>query len=205
MGSFLSTRRNFPPDLKEASKHGLAHRGDMVVRQDGNVSVTVWQDTWPVTFMSSGHNPDHTRSVRRKKVDGSRVEVDCPECIVDYNKFMAGVDKGDQYRGYYHVRMKSRKCYKYIFWFPFEVCVLNSFILSRYSPCNHPNTTYLSFRTQLAKELIGTYCSRKHHIHTCTLVHYSLVCNAQHYPLKTNKGWCKYPSCPRQTVWYCVL
>ena len=157
------------------------------MRQDENVSVTVWQDIRPVTFMSSGHNPDHTRSVHRKKVDGSRVEVDCPEHIVDYNKFMAGVDKRDQYRGYYHIRMKSCKCYKYIFWFLFEVCVLNSFIVSRYSPCNHPNTTYLSFRTQLAKELIGTYCSRKHHIHTRTLVHYSLVCNAQHYPLKTNK------------------
>ena len=96
-----------------------------------------------MTFMSSGHNPDHTRSVCRKKADGSRVEVDCPVCIVDYNKFVADVDKGDQYRKYYHVRMKPCKCYKNIFCFLFEVCVLNSYILSRYSPCNHPNTTYL--------------------------------------------------------------
>ena len=34
-------------------------------------------------------------------------------CIVDYNQFMGGVDKGDQYRKYYHVRVKSRKYSKY--------------------------------------------------------------------------------------------
>ena len=88
-----------------------------MVRQDGNVCVVVWQDTRPVTFMSSGHNPDHTTSVRRKKVDGSIVHVDCPYSIVDYNKSMGGVDRGDQFRKYYHVRMKTHKCYKYIFCF----------------------------------------------------------------------------------------
>ena len=54
-GTLRSNRRNFPPDLKDVAKRGLATRGDMMARQDGNVSVCVWQ---PVTFMLSGHNPD---------------------------------------------------------------------------------------------------------------------------------------------------
>ena len=112
------------------------------MRQDGNVSVCVWQDTRPVTFMSSGHNPAHTKSIPRKRVDRSIMNVECPISIVDYNKYMGGVDRGDQYRKYYHVHVKSRKPYKYIFWFLFEVCV-NSFILSHYSPCNLPISTYL--------------------------------------------------------------
>ena len=122
-GTLRSNRRNFPPDLKEPSKKGLAQRGDMAVRQDGNVCVTVWQDTRPVTFMSSGHNPDHTTVIQRKRHNGTIIDVPCPVCIVDYNRFMGGVDRGDQYRKYYHVRVKSRKAYKYIFWFVFEVCV----------------------------------------------------------------------------------
>ena len=40
-GTVRSNRRNFPPDLKDAAKRGLASRGDRVVRQDGNVSVCV--------------------------------------------------------------------------------------------------------------------------------------------------------------------
>ena len=83
------------------------------MRQDGNVCVTVWQDSRPVTFMSSGHNPTHTKVVQRKQHDGTTFSVDCPECIVAYNQFMGGVDTGDQS---YHVRVKSRKLYKYIFW-----------------------------------------------------------------------------------------
>ena len=36
--------------------------------------------------MSSGHNPDHTKSIRRKKGDGSSIDVECPVSIVDYNQ-----------------------------------------------------------------------------------------------------------------------
>ena len=71
-----------------------------------------------------------------------------------YNNNMGGVDNNGQLRGYYHVRLKCRKFYKYIFWFLFDVAIVNSFIL-----CKH--FTHLgirdmkTFRTQLAKSLIG--------------------------------------------------
>ena len=104
-----ANHRYFPPDLQACK--GLAKRGDMVVRQEGNLTVTVWQDKRLVTSLSTAHNPDQIEVVKRKKVDGSIVHVDCP---VDY-KYMGGVDKGDQLRQYYYVRVKSRKSYKYIF------------------------------------------------------------------------------------------
>ena len=154
--------------------------------------------------ISSGHNPASTTSVRRRKGDGSTADVNCPTAIVDYNRYMGGVDKGDQLRKYYNPCMKSRKSYKYIFWFMFEVCVLNAFILSHYSPCNHPISNYLSYRRQLAKELIGTYNSRKRNVITRTIIHnHTIVANAQHYPTKSTKRTCKLHGCTRQTVWYC--
>ena len=203
-GTICTNRRNFPPALKQCVKKGLGCRGDREVRQDGNIVVTVWQDTRPVTFISSGHNPACTTPVRRKKIDGSTVEVECPECTVAYNKYMGRVDRGDQYHKYYHVRMKSRKSYKYIFWFLFEVCVYNLFILSRYSPCNHPISSYLSYRQQLAKELIGQYCSRKRHVISHTVIHADLVVNTHHFPCKSTKRTCKLHPCKRQAVWYCA-
>ena len=202
-GTLIFRRRNFPPDLALVAKRGLGRRGDMVVRQDGNVCVTVWQDTRPVTFMSSAHNPVDTTVVHRKKKDNSIVHLDCPVSIAGYNKYMGGVDKGDQLRKYYHVRNKSRKYYRYIFWFLFEVCVLNSFILSRYSPCNHPNKTYIAFRECLANELVGNYNSRKRQSYSSNHIYHTLICNIRHYPQKLSKGWCKYSSCSHQTLWYC--
>ena len=62
----------------------------MVLRQEGNLTVTAWQDKWLVTSVSTAHNPDQTVVVKRKKVDGSIVHVDCPVSIVDYNKYMEG-------------------------------------------------------------------------------------------------------------------
>ena len=203
-GTLKSNRRDFPPDLKEVSKRGLAQRGDVMTRQDGNVGVCVWQDTRPVTFMSSGHNPGHTKSIPRKRIDGTVMHVNCPISIVDYNKYMGGVDRGDQYRKYYHVHVKSRKSYKYIFWFLFEVCVFNSYVLSHYSPCNLPISSYLSYRLQLANELIGNYNSRKRHVISKTVIHHHLVVNTPHYPCKApSKGRCKLHPCKSQTTWYC--
>ena len=161
-GTVRSNRHNFPPDLKDVAKRGLSHRGAVMLRQDGNVSVCVWQDARPVTSTSSCHNPSHTTLVERKRVDGSIINVECPVSIVDYNKYMGGVDRGDQLRKYNHVHVKSRKCYKYIFWYLFEISVLNSFIFSHYS-CNIPNSTYLSFGDVLATELIDSYNVRRCH------------------------------------------
>ena len=42
------------------------------------------------------------------------------ENVLDNNKYMGGMDKNDQLHGYYSVCKKSRKSYKYLFWFLFE-------------------------------------------------------------------------------------
>ena len=114
---------------------------------------------------------------------------------------MGGVDRGDQYMQYYRGHVKSRKSYKHLFWYVFDVCVLNAFILSRYSPTIQPISSYLSFRKQLANELIGNYNCRRRLVISQTLTHRHLVVNTQHFP-------CKAPSrrtcnCKSQTVWYC--
>ena len=67
---------------------------------------------------------------------------------------MAALDKGDQSRGYYHCRIKSRKFYKYIYYFLFDVTITNAFILYR-GWSGATKITIKQFRIQLAKELIG--------------------------------------------------
>jgi len=81
------------------------------------------------------------------------------------NQHMGGVDRGDQLRGYYKCRVKSRKFYKYIFYFVLDVAVTNAFVLHQgWSPRPRPHSavkTIKTFRLQLAHELIGEYCSRR--------------------------------------------
>ena len=68
-------------------------------------------------IMYTNSDPQCVTSVPRRQTNGSRKEVSCPLAITSYNKNMAAVDKGDQSRGYYHCRIKSRKFYKYIYYF----------------------------------------------------------------------------------------
>ena len=75
---------------------------------------------------------------------------------------MGGVDHNNQIRQYYSVRLKRHKFYRYVFWFLFDVTITNTCILSHYIPTtSKTNLKYIEFRTELARQLIGGYNSRK--------------------------------------------
>ena len=161
-GTVRQTRRNFPQDLRRIT---LA-RGVGEVRQSENLTAVVWQDKRPVNVLSTHSQPGETQPVLRREKNGSLVELSCPTAILAYTKYMGGVDLGDQLRNYYSVRLKCRKNYKYIFWFLFDVCITNSFILSKFcnSTSSQPTkgeTRLKVFRIHLAESLIGSYTSRQ--------------------------------------------
>ena len=127
----------------------------------------IWQDKKLVSVMSTNCQPTGPTTVRRKQKDGQVKSVTCPPNVVAYNKFMGGgggVDRCDQLRGYYRLRTKSKKCYKYIFWFLFECCIVNAFTLVKhYCPVTISNRQAVikDFRQQLALRLIGQYNTRQ--------------------------------------------
>lgn len=73
---------------------------------------------------------------------------------------MGGVDRGDQLQGYYSCCTKSRKFYEYIFYFLLDVAITNAFVLYKDYAGSPRVKTIRDFRVELAKELIGDYCSR---------------------------------------------
>ena len=144
---------------------GDLERGEATTCQKGNLVASVWKDKKLVYVMSTNCQPEGATSVQRRNRDGSVQQVPCPPSVVEYNRYMGGVDKADQLRGYYRVRCKSRKFYRYIFWFLFDACVVNAFVLFRHFvpvvgvTCQQ--ATVRNFRLRLATGLIGQYNSRK--------------------------------------------
>ena len=105
--------------------------------------------------MSTTAQPSETGTVLRRQRNGSCIPVSCPGAIIFYNLWM-GVDRGDQLRGYHHCRVKSKKFYKYIFYF-LDATITNAFTLYN-NFCSSPTfNTVKKFCLQLAKELIGDY------------------------------------------------
>ena len=136
-------------------------RGDHEIRQHKNLTVVLWQDNKVVKVLSTNADPTDERTEQRKCKDGSSQSVPCPLAIMLYIMFMGGVDRSDQLRGYYILRLKGRKFYKYIFWFLFDLAITNAFILCFKNYTHLGVSSLKSFRVELAKALVGSYCSRK--------------------------------------------
>jgi len=123
-------------------------------------SLGILQDKKTVTMAATMCQPNATTMVQRRQKDGSSMMVPCPESVVMYNQYMGGVDRGNQLRGYYHVRLKCVKNYKYIFWFLFEAAVTNAYILTHYTVATdtiRSQQTFKAFWLRLATQLIGNY------------------------------------------------
>ena len=209
-GTIRSNRNGFPPDLVPFLKKGFPSRGDSMTLQSitvPNLTVSVWQDTRVVTVSSTNCQNVPLDSVMRKLKTGERKCYQCPEAITQYNCYMGGVDRNDQLRQYYHVRLKCRKYYKYIYWFTFDVTVSNAFILSKTNPEMAALTrTIKDFRTALAKEMLSGYSSRKKKGRKPTLPR-KQFCSA-HFPVKGDGrqhpcDLCKISNKRRDTTWLC--
>ena len=177
--------------------------------QDNNVCATVWLDQKNVMFMYTGFDPTSMGQVLRRQKDGTQGTFPCQVAGVTYNKHMGGVDLGDQHRGYYHVRMKCRKFYKYyIANFLFYVTITNSFTLYNLA---HPHNKMVSlnFREVLAKQLIVDYCTRKragrgsHVVRPLPLLHFPIRLPTDSGPKRGRCALCKERKESRDSHWYC--
>ena len=135
--------------------------GESVTVQAGKVSASAWMDRKMVMMMSTKCQPLSCATVSRKQWDETSLEVPCPETtILLYNKFMGGVDHGDQLRGYYRCRSRSRKFYKHIFFFLLDVAITNAYIPMKSSgrPWISNPFNYSSQRSSLAGEYCVCHC-----------------------------------------------
>ena len=111
-------------------------RGEHIAKQviDNKVHCFIWRDRKPVAFVDTICNATDTSVVTRKLSDGSHADFSCPSSVRLYNQNM---DLTDQMRRAYTCTRKSKsRWYMRMFWFFFDLAILNSYILESVSP-NH--------------------------------------------------------------------
>ena len=91
-GTARPTRRQFPETLK----HVRPGRGEHVFCQRGDLVASVWMDKKPVNMLSTLAQADVTHTIQKRQRDGTSAPTQCPDAVVLYNRYMAGVDKGEQ-------------------------------------------------------------------------------------------------------------
>ena len=155
-----STVRCNRKDLPPCAKDKLGKPGELVQAQKGHMMFAKWHDKRDVAFLSTNVSPgEPSRNVQRK-IRGRNIDIVKPRVSDVYTANMGGVDRADQLRSYYYVGRQSRKWYRYIFWYVFNMAACNSYILE----CVHRERNKRSqseFRLELGKRLINGYNSRK--------------------------------------------
>lgn len=168
-GTVRTNRRGYPKELVHKSKTGK-ERGFYDYRSKGPLLAVVWFDRRYINFLSTLHVAEASAgptTVLRHQQDGSRVAVECPPLLPDYQQYMRGVDRGDQLIGLYNVGRRSKKWWKRLFSHIIECAILNAYILDSYAhPVQHAlrgrsKRDFLKFRIELATQLIGNFRSRK--------------------------------------------
>ena len=101
-----------------------------------------------------------------QKITGYRkkqpVQFEKPTVILEYTKYMGGVDRADQYCGCYGFTRRSYKWWKKLFFWLLEVAVVNSYILYSLDKkeSGEKLQTHLSYRRNLITQLVGNVRNR---------------------------------------------
>uniref|UniRef100_UPI00398EFAF2 piggyBac transposable element-derived protein 4-like n=1 Tax=Pristiophorus japonicus TaxID=55135 RepID=UPI00398EFAF2 len=146
-GTTHLNRRGLPT---QAKKIQLKVQGDVRFFQKGSLLLTIWKDKRQVATLSTNQNGKMMACPGTLK----------PQAVVEYNKYMGGVDISDQMRSYYPVGRPSKKWWRCILWYLMNITIVNAWLIFKRSSHDPPLPSrydHLNFRTTLAKLLRGDY------------------------------------------------
>ena len=156
-----STVRCNRKGLPTCAKNKLTRPGELVQAQKENILFTKWHDKRDVAFLAINVSPGEALHTVQRKVRGRgrEIEIVKPRDTDVYTANMGDVDRADQLRSYYYVGRQSRKWYKYLFWFSFNLAACNAYIVE--SESHEKQRPQDTFHLELGKQLIGNFNSRK--------------------------------------------
>jgi len=88
----MRANRGIPCDLEGEVKR--SKRGQSAFWRKGDVMVQVWKDTRLVRMISTIHDAKIVNTGRKDRK--TNVEMKKPYAVVQYNKFMKGIERADQ-------------------------------------------------------------------------------------------------------------
>ena len=173
---FLSNDMSSSP--RKAGRERASHiknmmstqRGTMYFRQKGDLTHCLWRDSRIFSILSTRHQAyrkkptDHV--LRRFSLDGverpAQHEVPAPRQLIEYQKHMSGVDRGDQVRSYHTVTRKSNIWWKQLVYFLIDLCRVNAWICFKVHHAidddgETPNPRHTKFIMDIAEGLIDGF------------------------------------------------
>jgi len=138
----IRKNRELPDCLKTIS----LKRGEMAFRRKRDILVQVWQSKKTVSLISTIHSSkmEESHNIDRN----TREKIVKPNALIDYNKYMKGVDWADQYLSYYSILRQTIKWTKKVTMYLINCALLNSFVV--YNSVKEKKIRYKNFLKLIA-------------------------------------------------------
>ncbi|RVE46171.1 hypothetical protein evm_009175 [Chilo suppressalis] len=147
-GTLRLNREFIPPSIRTMTKTDLRH-GELVATYCPDLSLMVWRHANLVSMISTYHP---LQIGARKKHNQTKNKPYKPSIVLDYNRYMGGVDRKDQFLSAQPMeRGRSRVWYKKVFRRLFNVAVFNCYVIYH---TKHTRLAHRQFRTILAEDLL---------------------------------------------------
>lgn len=144
----IRKNRGLPACLKNAN----LKRGESIFRRRKDILLQIWQTKRPVRMITTIHPASIVESHNVDK--NTKAKIWKPTCVIDYNKYMKGVDRADQYLSYYSIVRRTKKWTKRTVMFLINGALFNAY---RVFQSLNPNIkkNYKNFLHDVAKHWIS--------------------------------------------------
>jgi hypothetical protein len=148
VGTLKINRKGVPKAIRDAK----LKQGEIIAQHSGPVTVMKWRDKRNVLMISTYHDTKMESYTKRGK------EIQKPACVIDYNKWMGGVDLKDQLLQMYLVeRKRMQKWHMKLFRRLLNATVLNAMIIYRHN--TGKKIDQLAFRVNLVDALFEQFAN----------------------------------------------
>ena len=144
-GTLRRNRKHLP----EAVVSAKLKSGQHVAHRNGRTVVMKWRDKRDVMMLSTVHTG---KVMDSSKVNRRGEHVKKPDCVIDYNQHMCGVDRMDQLMAYYTPLRKTLKWYRKVVLQFLDMSVVNAYLL--YTKLGGTKRQ-IWFRKQLIRSLVA--------------------------------------------------
>ena len=148
-GTVRLHRKGMPSALKKAK----LKKGETKFRRSGKLLAISWHDKRQVSMLSTLHDGSIVQTLKTDR-DGNAIWK--PNVVLEYNKYMGGVDKLDQMIEPYISTRKTLKWYKKFFSHLLDISIYNAFVLFKITNPDS-KSTLLSFRSELVEGIITAH------------------------------------------------
>ena len=162
-GTVSQNHRGMPNALKDSSIK-LKEGDKPVFRYKSPVLACLFIDKKNVRLLSTVHNQEvfqkeiTVSAAKRDKYPTGKRTVYKPTLVQDYNRYMGGVDRGDQLASYHPFPHKCPKWYMMVFHHIIELCLINARIC--FNLTHTKKISPESFRREVTEALVTPYMKK---------------------------------------------